>query len=187
MAVIERVSEEAYLRLVLEDPSRQWELYDGQLRERPGMTWRHVSTTAYLSHLLQLQLNRDEYEVRINEGRVRRSPANYFIPDILVVPTAVGREFDDRPSTLAISRAPLPLVIEVWSPSTGGYDIDVKLLEYEAREDAEIWRLHPYEQWLLARRRQPHGTYVETRYTGGTVRVESLPNVVIDLDLLFRR
>ena len=38
---------------------------------------------------------------------------------------------------------------------------------------------------VLARRRQPDGTYAEETLTGGTVRLTDLPDVVIDLDRLF--
>jgi Uma2 family endonuclease len=53
---------------------------------------------------------------------------------------------------------PLPLVVEVWSPSTGEYDIDSKLPEYQARGDKEIWRLHPYERTVRSWQRQPDGS-----------------------------
>ena len=36
-----RISEEAYERLALAEPDRKWELRDGVLREKPGMTAAH--------------------------------------------------------------------------------------------------------------------------------------------------
>jgi Uma2 family endonuclease len=54
---------------------------------------------------------------------------------------------------LEIYDEPLPLVAEVWSPSTGGYDVLAKLPEYRRRGDTEIWLLHPYERTLTAWRR----------------------------------
>jgi Uma2 family endonuclease len=80
--------------------------------------------------------------------------------------------------------APLPLVIEVWSPSTGGFDVGTKLANYQRRGDLEIWRIHPRERTLTAWRRQPDGTYEVTVYRRGIVRPEFLPNVAIDLDAL---
>ena len=79
----------------------------------------------------------------------------------------------------------MPLVVEVWSPSTGDYDVETKLQEYQRRGDLEIWRIHPYEQTLTAWRRQPDGSYTETLYRGGRVQPVALPNVTIDLDDLF--
>jgi Uma2 family endonuclease len=79
----------------------------------------------------------------------------------------------------------LPLVVEVWSPSTGGYDIDAKIPEYRRRGDLEIWRLHPFEKTLTAWGRQPDGSYTKRVFQGGTVQPVGLPNVTIDLDALF--
>lgn len=77
-------------------------------------------------------------------------------------------------------------MIEIWSPSTGRYDIIEKLRDYQARGDLEIWRVHPYERTITAWRRSPDGSYTESIYRGGTVRLESLPGVAIDLDTLFQ-
>ena len=75
---------------------------------------------------------------------------------------------------------------EVWSPSTGEYDVDDKFPEYQRRGDLEIWRVHPYEKTIIAWRRRADGTYSETRYTSGAVPVESLPGVSVVLESLFR-
>jgi Uma2 family endonuclease len=78
----------------------------------------------------------------------------------------------------------LPLVVEIWSPSTGDYDIAAKLPLYRQRGDQEIWFLHPYERTLTAWRRQPDGSYAEDFYPGGIVPVAALPGLTIDLDAL---
>jgi hypothetical protein len=62
---------------------------------------------------------------------------------------------------------------------------DVELPEYQRRGDLEIWRLHPYERTLIAWRRQPDGTYDQVTFTSGTVQPVALPNVTIDLAVLF--
>ena len=80
---------------------------------------------------------------------------------------------------------PLPLVVEVWSPSTGDYDVDEKLPEYQRRGDLEIWRLHPYERTLTRWIRQENGGYVTTVVTGGGVPLSAIPGASIDLDRLF--
>jgi Uma2 family endonuclease len=79
----------------------------------------------------------------------------------------------------------MPFVAEVWSPSTGRYDVDTKLPAYQRRGDREIWRLHPYERTLSVWQRQPDGSYREFIHHGGLVPVASLPGVAIDLDALF--
>ncbi len=76
-------------------------------------------------------------------------------------------------------------MVEVWSPSTGGCDVDTKLPEYRARGDQEVWRVHPYQRTLTTWRLRPDDTYDETVYREGVVRSASLPGVAIDLATLF--
>jgi Uma2 family endonuclease len=186
MAIESRISEEVYQQIVLTQPDHKWELVEGRLREKPGMTWEHNVIVMLLSHLLLNQLDLGQFVV-FSEGRVRRSTGSIYIPDIAVVPTAFGWEFQDRPGVLAIFSQPLPLVIEVWSQSTGDYDVEAKIPEYQRRGDLEIWRIHPYERTLTAWRVQSDGSYVETLYREGVVRPVSLPGIAIDLASLFDR
>jgi Uma2 family endonuclease len=184
MAIETRISEETYERLALAEPDHKWELYEGRLQERPGMTWEHGRIAALLSYLLQLQLDRSEHGVA-SEWRVRRSAATIFIPDLVVVPTAYGEPFRGWPGTLAIFSDPLPLVVEVRSATTGGFDVDAKLPVYQQRGDLEIWRIHPYERTLTSRRRNPDGSYEETIHREGSISPAALPGVTIDLATLF--
>lgn len=175
---------EEYQELVHADPDRTWELYDGHPKEKPGMSWNHLDVVIELAFLLRSQLNRAEYRV-FAEGRVRRPSATVFIPDIMVVPTALGDEWRGRPGTLAIFPEPLPLVVEVWSRSTGDYDVMAKLPVYEGRGDREIWIIHPYEQTLTSWRRLPDGSYDAATHHSGHVEPASLPGVAIPLAALF--
>jgi Uma2 family endonuclease len=77
------------------------------------------------------------------------------------------------------------LVVEVWSRSTGEYDVEEKLAAYQQRGDLEIWRIHPYERTLTAWRRLPDGSYDETIHQEGVVSVAALPGVEINLTALF--
>jgi Uma2 family endonuclease len=86
---------------------------------------------------------------------------------------------------LNLSTVSLPLVVEIWSPSTGDYDVDEKLPEYRRRGEQEIWRLHPFDRTLTVWRRQADGSYVETLHRGGTVSPAAFPWVTIDLGVLF--
>ena len=117
-------------------------------------------------------------------GHVRLPTQAYYIPDVFVIPIELQEALWGR-GVLESYDAPLPLVVEIWSPSTGGYGVETKLREYQRRGDIEIWRLHPYEHTLIAWRRQPDGGYVETSYAGGIVHPIALPNVTVDLDTLF--
>jgi hypothetical protein len=54
-----------------------------------------------------------------------------------------------------------------------------------ARGDLEIWYLHPFVHSLTTYRRRPDGTYAESHYTHGSVAVQSLPGVEVNLSALF--
>ena len=184
MAIETRISNEAYERLALADPDVKWELWDGVPREKPGMTAAHNYAAFYLGHSLASQLDRSVFQVRVDAGRAHRPGSTYFIPDVFVVPTAYVTPLLAQ-RTLEVYEQPLPLVVEVWSPSTGDYDITEKLRAYQQRDDDEIWFIHPYERTLTARRRQPDGRYDETIFRAGVVRPQALPGVEIDLAALF--
>jgi Uma2 family endonuclease len=179
------VTAEEYERIALADPSVKWELHRGRLREKPGMTWDHSDAITQLTVLLHQQLDRNEFRVHANHGRLRRETENYYIPDLIVIPLEMGRDLRGRRDRLEVFVDPLPLVVEAWSPSTGRYDMTSKLPEYQRRGDLEIWRLHPYERTLIAWRRQPDGTDEQITFTSGTVQPIALPNVTIDLAVLF--
>ena len=76
-------------------------------------------------------------------------------------------------------------MVEVWSPSTGEYDVETKLPHYRARGDLEVWLIHPQRREITAWRRQPGGDYTEETYSRGEVPVRSLPGVSVKLDSLF--
>lgn len=186
--ITETMTEEAYREFALGDTTGQWELVRGQLRERPAMSARHGNVMDSLLRLLYEQLDQRAYRLRVQHARLRRSSDTYYIPDIVVIPAAAVEALLDQPGeTLDAYPEPLPLVVEVWSPSTGRYDIIEKLPDYEARGDLEIWYIHPNERTLTAWRRQSDGSYAESIYRAGIVRLQSLPGVAIDLAVLFVR
>jgi Uma2 family endonuclease len=178
------VSERTFLELALQEPN-QWELYCGEPRRKPPMTLEHNDVGFELAFRLRLQLDRSQYHVRHESGHVRRTAENYYIPDVMVIPTELTVPLRGQPNMLEAYDAPLPLVVEVWSPSTGAYDADSKLPEYQRRGDLEIWRIHPFDRTLTAWRRQSDGSYIESHFTGGAVQPVALSNVTIDLDTLF--
>ena len=182
----QKICEAGYINLVFANPNRKLELYDGEVRVKPGMSFEHGEVVMWLSQQLLLQLDLRQFKVRMNEGRVRRSPGNVYIPDLIVFPAAYAEFLSGRPGKLAIIPDPLPLVVEVWSAFTGNYDINAKLPVYQQRGDREIWFIHPYEKTLTAWRQQQDGTYEETVYQGAeSIRPIAMPDVVIDLAALF--
>ena len=184
MAVAQRMTEQDYEQFVLSGAEGLWELHDGVLVEKPGMSWEHVDTIAELVTVLRNQLDRRQFAA-VAESRVRRTTATILMPDVMVVPAAYMAQVRGRPGKLAIFPGPLPLVVEVWSASTGDYDVDTKIPVYMQRGDLEIWRIHPYERTVTSWVRQPDGSYRETVYRGGVVSLAALPGVEIDLDRLF--
>jgi Uma2 family endonuclease len=184
MATTTPISEHEYRELALNDPDRNWELWDGVPVEKPWMSIKHNDVAFYLGLALANQLDRRVYRVNVNGDRARISPRAYYIPDVIVIPAAYQRSFDHDPRALGVDAKPLPLVAEVWSPTTGHYDVATKLEGYRERGDLEIWFIHPYERTLTAWRRQPDGSYTEEFYRSGVVPVASLPGVTIDLDVL---
>lgn len=178
-----QVSEETYRRLAL--GNSQLELHRGQLREKPGMSVEHNDIADLLATLLRGQLDRNHYRVRENFARLRLSSTTYYVPDVVVIPTASVQALRERQGSLDAYDDPVPLVVEIWSPSTGDYDLNEKLAGYQQRGDLEIWYVHPYARTLIAWRREPDGTYPQTTYEAGIVHPTSLPGVAIDLETLF--
>lgn len=182
MAVIHRITEQEYIDLALEEP--RLELWDGEPREKPAMSSTHEDMATYLAHLLMNQLDRREFRISVNGAKARLSGSTYFVPDVVVIPTDWVAPFRDDPRHLAAHAEPLPLVVEIWSRTTGAYDFGRKLISYRERGDREIWYIHPYQRTLTVWRWQPPDDYVEAVYRGGVVPVASLPGVEIDLDEL---
>jgi Uma2 family endonuclease len=179
------VSEKTYQQVALEDPSGRWELYCGELRRKPGMTMEHNHVQDKLARRLHAQLDEAHYRLRTDASRAEVSDTTYFVPDLFVIPAELERARRGQPQTLETYSEPLPLVVEVWSRSTGEYDVMSKLPEYQRRGDLEIWLVHPYEHTITAWRRQPDGSYAESFHEAGAIEPAHFPGVRIDLADLF--
>jgi Uma2 family endonuclease len=180
------VSDATYEQVALEDPDSHWELHCGQLVEKPPVTAFHADVIDRLYARLRPQLPEADYAIRADTGRLRHGTGSYYQADLCVVPRSlVNRQKRERPQQLEVYDEPLPLVVEVWSPSTGSHDVVDKIPEYQARGDIEIWRLHPFERTLTAWRRRPDGTYTEETHRGGIITPIALPGVSIEVDTLF--
>jgi Uma2 family endonuclease len=178
------VSAETFERVVTEDQAGRWEIHRGRLREKPGLSFEHNELLILLTAQFAAQIDWQRFTLRSNAGHVRRGGESTYVPDLFVLPRELTAETRGRRSLETYDR-PVALVVEIWSPSTGLYDIDEKLSEYRRRGDREIWRFHPYDKTLRAWRRQDDGGYQESAHSGGTVSPVALPDVAIDLDALF--
>lgn len=177
------MNEQQYRDFALHHPRHhQWELWDGVAVEKPLMSVIHGDVASHLGFMLADQLDRAEYRVNINGGKVRLSDRYYFIPDVIVIPAAFVVPFLSDPNAFGAYAEPLPFVAEVWSHTEDPYDFALKLRGYQKRRDLEIWYLHPHDRTLTVWCIQPDGDYVESVSTGGIVPIASLPGVSIDLD-----
>jgi Uma2 family endonuclease len=180
------IQEATYEQVALEDPSGGWELACGRLRAKPGVTVGHSDVITAIARLLFRQLDGRDFKISVNLARLRIASGTFYIPGICVIPqAAAARQRRERADRLEVYDEPMPLVVEVWSPSTGEYDVEEKLREYQRRGDLEIWRLRPYERTLTAWRRQADQSYIETLHRGGSVQPVALPGVAIELERLF--
>jgi Uma2 family endonuclease len=177
------ITEQEFRELALSDEDGFWELWDGVPVEKPLMSVQHNAVGTYMAVGLANQLDRHQYRVTVQGDRARISPRSFYIPDVMVIPVAYQAPLD--PHDLGIYADPLLFVAEVWSPSTGRYDIIAKLPRYRERGDLEFWYVDPHERTATVWRKQADGTYTKDVYTGGIVPVMSLPGVTIDLDDLF--
>ena len=169
----------------LEETDGRHELYDGELREKPPMSFGHNLTMRRLVRQLIMQLPEEGFEVLHNAGHTAIPGGNSYIPDVAIVPAHLTDALRLSPRTFESYSEPILLVVEIWSPSTGTYDIDRKLPGYQARGDLEIWRIHPFDQIVNIWRRQNDGRYVESEQRGGTIALHALPDVTIDFDALW--
>ncbi len=182
MSVTARLDGATYERLVATDPSfERTELFDGIPVEKPLMSWFHGDLGGELGIVIGSSLDRRRFRVRSNHARLALPEGNYYIPDLAIVP-------NDPPDSLAdldLYRKPVPLVVEIRSPSTGGYDAATKLPGYRLRGDAEIWWIDLPDRSLTRWVRRPHGGYDVEILRGGVVELAALADVRVDLDALF--
>lgn len=149
------------------------------------MSFGHNRTARGLARQLILQLSPDEYEVLQNQGHASLPGGDSYIPDVAVVPSVLTAVFLSDPRRFETYSDPLPFVAEIWSPSTGNYEVDVKIPGYQRRGDAEIWRIHPFDRTVTIWRISTDGHYVETLYRSGVLELQALPGIHISLDELF--
>ena len=178
---------EIYKELALQERGR-WEFAPCLgLRRKPVMSSEHFWSNSLLSKQLTEQLLGQSYHVSMNGPALQLvDGVHHYLADVCVVPFGLSPPPAARPRGLWTVAEPLPLVVEVWSPSTGDYDMETKFAEYKARGDHEIWRIHPYERTVTTWGLQPDGSYSETVYTGGEIPVLWLPGVTIVFDILFQ-
>ncbi|WP_396222080.1 Uma2 family endonuclease [Gemmatimonas sp.] len=129
-----------------QDPSRRYEVVDGELLVSPSPRRSHQRAVVHLLRLL------GDFVVSCGVGEVLASPADLFVegrtsvqPDVFVIPFVNG-----RPAADAVEIDPI-LVVEVLSPATARRDRVVKRVLYQ-RKHVEYWIVdldaQLLERWL---------------------------------------
>jgi Uma2 family endonuclease len=122
------ISADEYERIALSEPDRRWELHDRRLREKPPMSIAHDWAQSRLVGQFMNQLDPIEHWVQF-AARAKRDERHYYIPDVCFVPMRLVESDRSRWHNLNVYTEPLPLVVEIWSPTTGDYDVDDKIPE----------------------------------------------------------
>jgi Uma2 family endonuclease len=80
-------------------------------------------------------------------------------------------------------------IIEIISPGTAGKDQIQKVALYEKHGVKEYWLVHPSDRLITVRLLDPAGRYgiPKIQEAKGLSAVNTLPDLEIDLDLVFRR
>jgi Uma2 family endonuclease len=179
------VSRHTFERVALEDPEGHWELFLGRLIGKPGTSAFHNEVAHQLCFSLGDQLSRREFVIRINAGRLSLSDHTFLLPDVFVIPRPPVKPAPERRDDLETYSDPALLVIEVWSLSTGEYDIDRKLRTYMERGDLEIWRVDTVDRSVSIWERLEGGNYARAVVTNGVLTPAALPGVRIDAASMF--
>src|SRR2546429_2039008 len=85
------VSAKTYEEVALEDDDGHWELDHGCLRQKPGMSFDHNGIMRALARRIDRQLDEREYEVAMDSSKTRIESGTFYIPDLVVIPTALAR------------------------------------------------------------------------------------------------
>jgi Uma2 family endonuclease len=116
------------------DDGRRYELLDGMLHVSGAPSWGHQEVAGAVYRMLHA-VTPPHIRTMIAPFDVRLAPDTQFQPDVFV-----ARYDDLRPERL--SAAPL-LAVEVRSPSTALYDLNLKRAAYERHGVASYWLVDP--------------------------------------------
>ncbi len=180
------ITEATYERVALESRDEElWELWAGCLRRKPDVTYEHEDTLSRLTGQVYRQVDETQFVVRSSNGRLRSASGSYFIPDLCVLARSTRATQMPGSGRLETYDSPALFVAEVRSPSTASYDSATKIPEYRARGDFEIWHVEPMLQLVTRWVRLAGGDYEESQLRAGSVELDSIPGVTIDIERLW--
>ncbi len=160
---------------------RKRELIGGRLYVSPEPRLAHQKVIANIVVLVRRFC--DEHGGEVYPGaNVDPLPGTHFEPDVV----GIGSQRPVDSDGLRIFSPP-DLLVEVSSPSTRSYDLDVKHPEYERHGVREFWFVDLDEAVVLVHRLGSDGYGVPERYAAGdTFQSDSYPGLVIAVDDVLR-
>ena len=114
------LSEEEYF-LVEEKSELRHELINGNLFEVSGVSIFHNNILLNLSFFLYKLLKGKEWQLAVQNFKVKTPEGNFFYPDIAVCFPKVEKYFSEQPL----------LIVEVLSYTTRKYDLTDKFIQYQ--------------------------------------------------------
>jgi Uma2 family endonuclease len=128
----------------LPDDGNRYELIDGVVYVSPAAVWLHQRVAARLQDLL-VAAAPDDLAVVQTPG-YQAGERTLFVPDVVV-------SRDPAPGAKYVTE-PLPLAVEVLSPSSRKYDRVTKLAAYDRAGVGAYWIVDPDEPSLLVFERE---------------------------------
>ena len=136
------------------------EYLNGEIRAMPRANFVHNFITVDIATELNIQSRRQDWEVYMNNMRVRTGPKGaYFYPDVVVVwsePQVEDNVFDTLLNPI--------LVIEVLSPSTEMYDKGEKFRHYQELTSLQEYVLVSQDRVRVEQYRLLKTQWVQTEF-----------------------
>jgi len=162
------------------DDGRRRELIDGVLIVSPAPGRRHQNVVVRLWRVLE-DACPPEYDVLVAPFAVHSGDDTELQPDVVV-----GRDEDFTEKDLP---APPVLAVEVLSPSTAIYDLNLKKAVYERFGTGSYWVIDPKEPALTVFELDADGNYQQAAKAAGDEAIElerPFPVRIVPRELLGR-
>jgi Uma2 family endonuclease len=162
------------------DDGNHYEIIDGELIVSPAPSRIHQKFLGRLFNIVATHVERNKLgEVYFAPVDVQLFPHDVVQPDLIFIRADRLHIYRDNPV-----QGPPDLVVEVISPTSRVRDTVRKARIYAAARVPEYWMPDPVER-RFGMQVLRDGHYEEVAPRSGTLRSTELPDLVLDLDLLF--
>jgi Uma2 family endonuclease len=152
------------------------ELLDGELIQMPPPVLDHMETAQWLFLMLVQMLERPNHSAHLGgayiETGYKMGSKTWLVPDVSITHANQGRGdyWEGAPA----------LAVEIVSESNRADDMDRKVKKYLSNGGIEVWVVYPKTQcvWVFRQGRAEEFC--------GVLRSEIIPELIIQLDQLFR-